>query len=153
MKTIKSLGTLTLCVLSAFGTSVVLNTQQAKAETTCSNRSIYGAYQTQGQRYLNNTQPYAIDALDTFDGNGKVTGTVLVTSIAGKVITNLPVKGTYLVNSDCSFSASFTRADGTTANYSGVVFDNGNKFGYTQTDPGAIVNIKAERVKPYYRSY
>ncbi len=153
MKTVKSLATLTLCILSAFGTSVVLNPQQAKAEKTCSNRSLYGAYETQGGGYLNNTEPYAINALDTFDGNGKIAGTVLARSIAGIVTTNVALQGTYQVNSDCSFTASFTRTDGTTANYSGVVFDDGNKFGYTQTDSGTIVNIKGERVRNHYPSH
>ena len=149
MKTIKSLATLTLCILSAFGTTVVVNTQQAKAEKACSNRSLYGAYEAQSQGYLNNTDPYALEGLLTYDGNGKITGTILVRSVAGQVTTNLPTQGTYQVNSDCSFTLSFQRTDGTTANYSGVVYDDGNKFSFTQTDPGTIVNTKGERVKNY----
>jgi hypothetical protein len=149
MKTIKSLATLTLCVLSAFSTSVALNTQQAKAEKVCSNRSLYGAYENQGSGYLNKTEPYALTTLITFHGNGKITGTILSRSIAGTVTTNLGTQGTYNVNSDCSFTATFTRTDGTTANYSGVVYDNGNKYAYTETDAGSIVNIKAERVNKY----
>ncbi len=153
MKTVKSLATLTLCILSAFGTSVVLNPQQAKAEKTCSNKSLYGAYEIQGGGYLNNTDPYALNALDTFDGNGKVAGTILVRSVAGNVTTNLGTQGTYQVNSDCSFTVSFTRADGTSSNYSGAIFDNGNKAGFTQTDSGSIVNLKGERVRNHYPSY
>ncbi|MDF5733097.1 MAG: hypothetical protein PUP92_35200 [Rhizonema sp. PD38] len=149
MKIRKSLATITLCVLPAFGASVVLNTQQAKAEKVCSNRSLYGAYENAGEGYFNYTDPYSTTALNTFDGNGKVTGTVLARSIAGQITTNLSFQGTYQVNPDCSLTASYTRADGTTANYSGVVYDDGNKFGYTQTDPGTIVNIKGERVNRY----
>jgi len=69
------------------------------------------------------------------------------------VTTNLATQGTYDVNSDCSFTATFTRTDGTTANYSGVVYDNGNKFGYTETDPGTIFNIQGERVNKYNASH
>ncbi|MEH2419682.1 MAG: hypothetical protein V7K48_01635 [Nostoc sp.] len=146
MKKFKSLATLMLCISSAFGTSVILNTPQAKAEKVCSNRTLKGAYEIQGGGYLNKTQPYALNALNTFDGNGKVVGTVLVRSVGGTITTNTAVKGTYQVKSDCSFTSSFIRADGTSANYSGVLFNDGNKFGYTQTDPGTIVNLKGERV-------
>ena len=153
MKTIKSLATLKLCILSAFGTTVVVNTQQAKAEKACSNGSIHGAYALQGGGFLNNTDPYALNGSITFDGDGKVTGTILVRSIAGTVTTNFGTQGTYQVNSDCSLTASFTRTDGTTSNYSGVVFDDGNKFSFTQTNPGTIVNLKGERVRNYYPSH
>ncbi|GAA6617127.1 adenylate/guanylate cyclase domain-containing protein [Scytonema sp. NUACC26] len=70
--------TLTLCILSAFSTSVVVNTQQAKAEKICSNRSLYGAYEAQSAGYLNNTAPFAQTGILTYDGNGKITGTILV---------------------------------------------------------------------------
>jgi hypothetical protein len=115
MKTVKSLAMLTLGILSAFSTSVVLNTQQAKAEKTCSNRSLYGSYGVQGGGYLNNTDPYVVNAINIYDGNGKVTGTIVARSIAGNVTTNLNTQGTYQVNSDCSLTVTFTRTDGTTA--------------------------------------
>ena len=153
MKTIKSLATLTLCILSAFGTSIVVNTQQAKAEKGCSNRSLHGVYAFQGGGYLNNTDPYAISASNTYDGNGKITGTILVRSIAGNVTTNINTQGTYQINSDCSVTVSFVRSDGTTSNYSGFVFDDANKVEYTQTDPGTIVNLKGERIKNYDPSH
>jgi hypothetical protein len=37
-------------------------------------------------------------------------------------------------------------------NYSGVVFDDGNKLGYTQTDSGTIVNLKGERITRPFRT-
>ncbi|MBN4004575.1 hypothetical protein [Nostoc sp. LPT] len=153
MKTIKSLATLTLCILSALSTSVVLNTQQVKAEKACSNRSLYGVYANQGGGYVNNTEPYVLNVLSTYDGNGKATGTILVRSIAGKVTTNLGTQGTYQVNSDCSFTASYRRTDGTTVNYSGVVYDDGDKFSLTETDSGTVVNIQAQRVRKYYPNH
>jgi len=153
MKTIKSLATLTLCVLSAFSTSVALNTQQAKAEKACSNKSLYGVYANQGRGYVNNTEPYVSNVLSTYDGNGQTTGTILARSIGGNITTNLGTQGTYQVNSDCSFTASYTRTDGTTINYSGVVYDDGDKFSSTETDSGTVVNIQAERVRKYYPNH
>ena len=146
MKKFTSLATLMLCISSAFGTSVILNTPQARAEKVCSNKSLKGAYAVQGGGFLNKTQPYALNALNNYDGIGKVTGSVVVRSIAGTITTNIAVQGTYQVKSDCTFTVSFTRTDGTSANYSGVVFDNGNKINYTQTDPNTIVTLKAEKV-------
>ncbi|WP_375506278.1 hypothetical protein [uncultured Nostoc sp.] len=145
MKTLKLVTTSMLLFLSVFCTSLVVNTQQAKAENGCSNKRLFGAYEIQGGGYLN-TSTYALNVLDTFDGKGKVAGTILVRSIAGNVITNLPTEGTYKVNSDCSMTATFKRSDGTTANYSGVLYDNGNKFGWTQTDVNTVVNLQGERV-------
>jgi len=153
MKTIKSLATLTLCIISAFGTSVILNTQQAKAQKVCSNSSLNGIYEAEGNGYTNNTDPVVQTALNNFDGNGRMTGTILARSVAGNVRTNVGIQATYQVNSDCSFTLSVTRTDGTTANYNGVVYDNGKKFVQTQTDPGNTFNVRGQKVNPYYRSY
>ncbi len=147
MKKMKSLATLVLCVLSTVATSVVLNPQQVKAEKACSNKSLSGAYEALASGYVNNTDPYALNSLVTYDGNGSFSGTILVRSIAGNVVTNVSTQGTYQVNSDCSFTQSATRSDGTTANYSGAIFADENKFALTQTDSGTIVNVKGERVR------
>jgi len=135
------------CALLVFATSVALKPQQALAEKACSNKSLSGAYVAVGSGYVNNTEPYALNVLATYDGKGSFSGTVLVRSIAGNVTTNVPTQGTYQVNSDCSFTQTGTRSDGTTANYSGAIFDDGNKFALTQTDPGTIDNVKGERVR------
>lgn len=152
MISIKSLATLTLCIISAFGTTVVLNTQQAKAQKVCSNSSLSGVYEAEGNGFVNNTDPAVQTVLNTFDGNGKMTGTILARSVAGNVRTNVSIQATYQVSSDCSFTLSVTRTDGTTANYNGVVYDNGNKFTQTQTDPGTTFNVRGERLNSYYRS-
>lgn len=76
MKTIKSLGTLTLCVLSAFGTSVVLNTQQAKANDYSENlcrQAVVGTYlATANQTNSTSGQPSSYRELITFTGDGNV---------------------------------------------------------------------------------
>ena len=125
MKTVKSLATLTLCLLPAFSTLFVLDTQSAKAEKTCSNRTLYGTYVNQSEGYVNYTQPYAITSIITYNGDGTSGGTVLANSVAGNVTTNVATRGKYQVNSDCSLTISVTRDNGTTANFSGVIFDDG----------------------------
>ena len=149
MRTMKSSATLTLCILSTFGLSVVLNHQEAKAEKICSNRSLYGAYEFQGGGYVNNTDPFAFNAINNYDGNGNMKGTILAIVVAGNVKTNLPTQGKYQVNSDCIVTISVTRNDGSTANYIGFLYDNSRKLNYTGTDSGAIVNLKGERIKDY----
>jgi hypothetical protein len=152
MEMLKSRATLVLCIISAFCTSVVLNTQQVKAQKVCSNSSLNGTYEAEGKGYVNNTAPAAQTALNNFDGNGKMTGTVVARSVGGNVGTNIGIQATYQVNSDCSFTLNVTRTDGTTANYSGVVYDNGNKFAQTETDPGTTFNVQGEKVNSYYRA-
>lgn len=153
MKTVKPLATLTLCLLSAFNTLVVLDTQEAKAENTCSNKTLYGTYVNQSEGYINYTQPYVITSLITYNGDGTSGGTVLASSVAGNVTTNVTTSGKYQVNSDCTLTISVTRSNGTTANFSGAIFDDGNKFSVTQTDVGTTVNLKGERVRNSHSSY
>jgi hypothetical protein len=162
MKSLKVFAALTISALSALTIldaliPQVVQAQPAKGiqelfdsqrvEKVCDNRSLQGAYSVQSTGFVNNTDPFAQNGLLTYDGNGKITGTILVRSVAGQVRTNIATQGTYQVNSDCSFTASFQRTDGTTANYSGVVYDNSNKFSFTQTDPGTIANTNGERSK------
>ena len=153
MKTVKSLATLTLCLLSTFSTLVILDTQQAKADKTCSNRTLYGTYVNQSEGYINYTQPDAITSRITQNADGTSGGTVLASSVAGNVTTNVATRGKYQVNSDCTVTISVTRDNGTTANFSGVIFDDGHQFNVTETDAGTIVNLKGERVTNYYSAY
>lgn len=141
-----------LLFMSVFCTSMNVNIQQAKAEKFCSNRSLFGAYQTQGSGYLNGST-YALAVLSTFDGMGNIKGTILVRSLAVNVINNVPTEGIYKVNNDCSVTATLKRNDGTTANYSGVVYNNGDKYGWTQTDFNTVVNLQGERVIKKGRDY
>ncbi|MGI2908299.1 hypothetical protein [Tolypothrix sp. VBCCA 56010] len=157
MKTLKAFTALTISALSALTILDALIPQVVQAQPDnsqlskkgCDNRSLQGTYSAQSTGFVNNTDPLAVTGLLTFDGNGNVNGTILVRSIAGNVTTNIRTQGTYQVNSDCSLTQSFTRNDGTTANYSGAIFDDGNKYALSQTDPGTIVNVQAERVRRY----
>ena len=168
MKTRKTFAALTISALSALTILDALipqvvqaqpaekiqelrNTQ--RAEKVCDNRSLVGTYSAQNSGYLNQTDPLALTALITYDGNGNVNGTILTRSVAGNVTTNIPTQGSYQVNSDCSFTQSFVRSDGTTANYSGALSDDGNKYFLSETDSGTIVNGQAERVRHFYRSH
>ena len=161
MNAMKTRKTFAALIISALSVPIILNAlipqlvqaQPSKAEKVCDNRSLQGTYSAQNSGYLNTTDPLALTALITFDGNGNVSGTILSRSVAGNVTTNIHTQGTYQVNSDCSFTQSFVRSDGTTSNYSGVLSDDGNKYFLSETDPGTIVNGQAERVRHYYLSH
>lgn len=145
MKTLKPLATLTLCLLSAFGTSVVLSPQKAKAQTVCSNRTLYGTYDVEGAEYLVYKPDFFPTAINSFDGNGKITSTIWAASIVGNLKIHPGPGGTYQVNSDCSFTATYTRYDGSTGHFSGIVNIDGNNFVFSQTDPGSNVTAKGTR--------
>lgn len=103
--------------------------------------------------HINKTTPYALNLLVLYDGNGNTTGTIQGVAVGGNVITNVSTQGTYQVNTDCSYTSSVIKADGTTGNYSGIVFDDGDKFISIETDFDTIINIKGERVRNYYSSH
>jgi hypothetical protein len=152
-KTLAKLACALLVLVLVFATSVALNPQQAKAQDppVCSNASLYGRFAVQGGGSVNNAdQPYAINVLNDYDGQGNANATILVLSVAGKVQTNLHSQGKYQVNSDCSYTQTSTRADGTSVDYAGVVFDDGNKIAITQIDAGTVTNQTGERLNRYY---
>ena len=166
MKTLKPLATLTLCLLSAFGTSVVLSPQKAKAQTECSNRTLYGTYRVEGATRTNmfNGSPISIEGLEIdFDGNGKIKGTIWYEYFIGYRIRTgrgPGVADTYQVNSDCSFTATYTSYnqpvgpfsgnsynDGLAGHYSGFVTSDGKSFVFSKTDPGSnYFSAKGQRI-------
>lgn len=167
MKTLKPLATLTLCLLSAFGTSVVLSPQKAKAQTVCSNRTLYGTYAVEGATRTNmfNGNPISIEGLEIdFDGNGKIKGTIWYEYFIGYRIRTgrgPGVADTYQVNSDCSFTVTYTSYnqpvndglggyfaynDGLAGHYSGFVTSDGKSFVFSKTDSGSNVSAKGTRI-------
>lgn len=147
--------------LSTLVTSTLLFTMLAYPEVvkaqrsseSCSNETVRGQYVIQLSGFLNTNSPLASTVLITFDGNGNLSGTILARSLGGNVTTNLPTRGVYRVTEDCVITSSTIRDDGSSANYTGVVINEGNKFYQTQADSDSTVNVVAERVKPQRSQY
>ena len=148
MKTMKSLATLTLCIISAFGTSVVLNTQQAKAQQPyCSNATLKGLYAFQSSGFINSgSTPLNAVFLNRFDGNGNGTGSNGTTSVGGNITENITSTATYQVNDNCSVSFTFKNTDGTVVTGNGIVIDKGREVFFIQTNSGTNVSGTFKKV-------
>lgn len=115
---------------------------EAKAESKgCSNASLKGSFSHRGSGSTTTPPalagPFAGVGTDTFDGNGNISGSAIV-SINGNIV---PVNetGTYKVNADCTgtFTVAFSTGGTTTVFF--VITDGGNEIQGVCTDPGTII--------------
>jgi hypothetical protein len=72
-----------------------------------------------------------------FDGNGNFTG-VTASSFNGGILRNA-VAGTYQMNSDCTFTASYTNNAGQRANFSGAMVGDGREFIFIYSNDGLVI--------------
>ena len=114
---------------------------KAQAEDRCSNSTLNGSYAftTTGTLVAPHPNPavVAIVGRETFDGNGNVSSSQIVS--AGGSIFPSNLAGTYQVNPDCTGTFSLQFAPGDTINFFFVIDDHGKELQGIQTDPGAIV--------------
>ena len=91
--------------------------------------------------------PFAGVSTQTYDGNGNITATGMV-SLNGMII---PVtqKGTYTVNSDCTGTYTVQISPiGLTAHGFFVIDDSGNELQIIVTDPDTVITCIARRLFP-----
>lgn len=124
---------------SLFGRGVV---PKVHADRGCSVATIAGT-------------PYGLVSAGSITGVGPFAATGLITSDrAGNLITSLTfsvngvpgtetLTGTIIVNSDCTFTNSFS--DGSTA--AGVIVEGGREVDFSQTTPGETISGVAKRVR------
>jgi hypothetical protein len=124
----------------------------AKAESVrCSNATLKGTYVDKDTGFL--TAPNAVASpfaglnIETFDGNGKMTGTG-IGSLNGNIVA-VTQTGTYKVNPDCTGSYT-VKIDplGLTVHGSFVIVDGGNELQIIITDPGTVITCVARRRFP-----
>ena len=124
----------------------------AKAEGKgCSNATLKGTFADKDTGFITAPPamagPFAGVSTETFDGNGTVTATGIV-SLNGNIV---PVtsKGTYTVNPDCTGTYTFQISPiGVTAHGFFVVDDGGNELQILITDPGTVITCIARRQFP-----
>jgi hypothetical protein len=131
-----------LILLNPAGTNVrIMLTKQR--QTTCSNNNLNGTYAvnlagTIVSGFLTPTGLFARVGKVTFDGNGNITAGSVQTSYAG-LIQAETFTGTYAVNSNCSFTASFAGTAGP-AGWFGVLADTVSGANIIQNSPaGAVI--------------
>jgi hypothetical protein len=108
----------------------------ALAAEECSVATLKGTYLFAYEGFAiegNNRAPFATAGLEMYDGQGNVHA-IYTVSINGKISRNVPVKGEYVVNADCTSTASYS--DGT--NYDQFLAPDGSTFVLVQTNPGSV---------------
>lgn len=139
--------TLAVSVLSAFTISTTLS-QKAMAEG-CSNATFKGNYGISSSGFAGTQAPFTPFSgvsIINFDGRGNFTVNGKV-SAGGKIQENL-TSGTYIVKSDCTFTASGTPIAGSPNSQFGVIVDGGKKFFSMRTTDGFNLVTTGELIKP-----
>jgi hypothetical protein len=131
-----------LVVLLAAGT--IGKAQSTAGETqSCTNATLTGPYGYLLQGNLieqGSLSPYADMGTLTADGKGNFSGTG-TESFAGQIEQGTSLTGTYIVNTDCTGSASLTYGNGIGSfHFNLVVLNNGQDIRFMQTDSGSIVS-------------
>ena len=102
------------------------------AKSGCSNASLRGSYGLHATGTTSADGPFAAVGVFSFDGAGSLTGTLFV-RVTGTTIPNIPVSGTYTVNSDCTVSDTW---GGST--HESVIVDDGKGYLILNTSDGVI---------------
>ncbi len=116
----------------------------------CSNASLKGTFSHMATGFT--TAPAAMAGplagvgTDTFDGNGKITGTATL-SINGNTVSVSEI-GTYKVNDDCTgtYTVQFSVGGGTSASF--VITASWNEIQAICTDPGTVLTHIFKRQFP-----
>jgi hypothetical protein len=144
--------------LAALAALVVVTTtsrrdvQPVYAQSGCTDATLIGNYAviqpagftTPKKATTGNEVPWQIVGVITFDGAGNASASYSG-SLNGSVFTGQTTSGTYIVNSDCSASLSFTSGDaaGYTANM--VIIGGGAEVFGTSTNTGNTASFDAKR--------
>src|SRR5260370_23191224 len=133
-----------------FSTLVVLGTApNAQAQPACSTATLRGSF-----GYTNTgtivagpeAGPFGGVGRQTFDGKGNTQATATV-SVNGNIF-HATIKGTYVVNSDCSGSMILTVSAGPetfTNHIDFVIVGGGTAFRAINTDPGAVITTTGKK--------
>jgi len=126
-----------------FTFTLLANTPNAQAQPSCTNDTLSGSFgYTNTGRILAGPDagPFGGVGRQTFDGKGNTAATASV-SVNGNIF-HVTIKGTYVVNSDCTGSMSLTVSAGpeTFTNHVDLVIVNGGtEFRAINTDPGIVI--------------
>lgn len=122
------------------------------AQPSCSNASMNGSFgYTNAGTILAGPDagPFGGVGRQTFDGKGNTQATATV-SVNGNIF-HVTIKGTYVVNSDCTGSMVLTVSAGpeTFTNHVDLVVVNGGaEFRAINTDPGSIITTVGKKQFP-----
>jgi len=123
----------------------------AKADSKgCSNATLKGTFVDKDSGWIFTSPsaapvPFAGVNIETFDGNGTLTGTGMA-SVNGNIMSGT-FKGTYTVNPDCTGTYT-SESPGLTVHAFFVIDDSGNELQIVITNPGTVISCVARRQFP-----
>ena len=137
-------------LVTVFVTVFVLGILAAKARADehrgCSNASLQGSFGFTATGTLLALPPpfagpFAEIGRQTFDGRGNTDATATL-SANGNIVSGVTVKGTYVVNPDCTGSMTlFILPFGITSDVDFVIDDDGEELRAISTDPGTVETV------------
>ncbi len=138
-----------ICGLLVFAVPLwlLLSAGETNAQLRCSNMTLRGSFGITwtGDRIDGGDPgPRVGVGRVTMDGSGGLSGSV-TKSKNGIITLNVPVTGTYTVNSDCTGSITTTDIDGETRSVNFVIVEFGIEFFGIQVDSGRAITFNAKR--------
>ena len=116
----------------------------AQGNATCTDLGVKANYGFQDTGLVVGSGPIALTGRLTLDGNGGAKGSQSGTQ-AGAVVTNVPLSGSYSVNSDCTGSATLTPQGGVATNFNFVLVNGGKTVLAIDTDATTVITGTLKR--------
>lgn len=110
----------------------------AQGTATCTDAGVKHTYSLELTGLVNGVGQVAAEGQLALNGTGSVTGNVTL-SLAGAITSSDAVTGTYLINSNCTGTASITPKGLPTMNFNAVIVNGGKELMLIETDNNTIV--------------
>ena len=116
----------------------------AQGNVICTDLGVKANYGFQDTGLVVGSGAIALTGRLTFDGNGAAKGSESGTQ-AGVAVTNVPLSGSYSINSDCTGSAIVTPQGGVATNFNFVVVNGGKTLLAIDTDATTVITGTLKR--------
>jgi hypothetical protein len=141
--------TFTMAVVATL--ALALSSTAKASDKGCTNATLRGSYAQTGSGVItappDQAGPFANVGTLIFDGNGGLTGTLVVSSNGSGASST--ETGTYTVNSDCTGTYTVQiAAFGITSQAFFAIDSNGDELEIIVTDPGSVIICVAKKLYP-----
>ena len=141
--------TFTMAAVTAL--ALALSSTAKASDKGCSNATLRGTYAQTGAGVItappDQAGPFANVGTLIFDGNGGLTGALVVSSNGSS--SQATETGTYTVNSDCTGTYTVQIAPfGITSQAFFAIDTNGDELEIIVTDPGSVITCVAKKLYP-----
>jgi hypothetical protein len=112
----------------------------------CTNRKVSGTYTYRLEGTLAGVGPVAVIGTFTQSNDGLFIGRHHAISFNGQIALNIPYRGTFSVDPDCTGSGAFTDVTGLKVTFRYVVMDRGREIHFLNTDAGNVLHGVAKTI-------